>query len=160
MRLYRLNGPVVLCIMLLVTLMSAISHGQNASCTFSVSPDTVHFFDIFGGTAEVQVKASAPTCTFNARTEYPWITVSVKQEHGEGKVSVTADGNNSLTHRVGSVRIDGEEVTLSSMVPGSEAQVLDHGRTSVNVRLSDIVARASVIYWSEDLLQSISELTE
>ena len=112
MRPNRLNGPVVLCIVLLVTLTGATSYGQDASCTFSVTPDTVHFFDIFGGTAEVQVRASAPRCTFNARTEFPWITVSVKQEHGEGKVLVTVDGNDSLTHRVGSVRIDGEGVTV------------------------------------------------
>ena len=117
MRPNRLNGSVVLCIMLLVTLMGATSYGQDASCTFSVTPDTIHFFDIFGGTAEVQVKASAPTCTVNARTQYPWITVSVKQEHGEGKVSVTVDGNNSLTHRVGSVLIDGEEVTVIQYGP-------------------------------------------
>ena len=82
----------MLCTMLLVTLLYSASYGQNASCTFSVSPDTVHFFDIFGGTAEVQVKPSAPTCTFNARTEDSWITVSVRQEGSVGKVSVTVDG--------------------------------------------------------------------
>ncbi len=117
MRPNRLNGPVVLCIIFLVTLMGANSYGQDASCTFSVSPDTVHFFDVFGGTAAVQVKASAPTCTFSARTEFPWITVSVKQEHGEGKVLVTVDGNDSLTHRVGSVLIDGEEVAVIQYGP-------------------------------------------
>ena len=102
----------MLCTMLLVTLLYSASYGQNASCTFSVSPDTVHFFDIFGGTAEVQVKASAPTCTFNARTEYSWITVSVRQEGSVGKVSVTVDGNETPIYRVGSVSIDGEEVTI------------------------------------------------
>jgi hypothetical protein len=117
MRPNRLNGPVVACLMLLVTLMDATCYGQDASCTFSVSPDTITFFETLGGTAEVQVKASAPACTFTARTEYPWITVSVKQEHGEGKVSVTTDGNSSLTHRVGSVRIDGVEVTVIQYGP-------------------------------------------
>ena len=112
MRPNRLNGSVVLCIMLLVTLMGATSYGQDASCTFSVTPDTIHFFDIFGGTAEVQVKASAPTCTFSARTKFPWITVSVKQEGSVGKVSVTVDGNETPIYRVGSVSIDGEEVTV------------------------------------------------
>ena len=117
MRPNRLNGPVVLCIMLLVAVMGGTSYGQDASCTFSVSPDTVHFFDIFSGTAEIRVKASAPMCTFNARTEYPWITVTVKQEHGEGNVSVTVAGNDSLTHRVGSVLIDGEEVAVIQYGP-------------------------------------------
>lgn len=117
MRPNRLNRPVVLCIMLLVTLMGANSHGQDAPCTFSVSPDTLHFFDVFSDTAAVRVKASAPTCTFSARTEFPWITVSVKQEHGVGKVLVTVDGNDSLTHRVGSVLIDGEEVAVIQYGP-------------------------------------------
>ena len=112
MRLYRLNGPVVFCTMLLVTLLYSASYGQDASCTYSVSPETLHFFDIFGGTAEAQVKASAPTCTFSARTEFPWITVSVRQEGSVGKVSVTVDGNETPIYRVGSVSIDGEEVTV------------------------------------------------
>jgi hypothetical protein len=103
---------LMLCIIFLVTLPVATTHGGDAACTFSVSPDTVHFFDIFGGSAEVQVKASAPTCTFSARTEYPWITVSVTQAQGEGKVIVTVGGNESLTHRIGSLLIDGEEVTV------------------------------------------------
>jgi hypothetical protein len=115
-RLNGLNGPVALCIILLVTLMSATSYGQDASCTYSVSPDSLTFFEASGGTAEIRVKASAPTCTFNARTEYPWMTVSAKQEHGEGKVSVTVDANGSL-YRVGSVLIDGEEVTILQYGP-------------------------------------------
>ncbi len=102
----------LLCIILLVTLMGTRSYGQDATCTFSVSPDTIDFFDGLGGTAEIQVKASAPTCTFGARTAYPWITVSVTQEGGEGKVLVTVGGNEFLTHRVGTVLIDGEGVTI------------------------------------------------
>jgi hypothetical protein len=115
-RLKRLNNPVVLFIMLLVIFMSARSYGQDASCTFSVSPDTI-YFQLPGGTEEVSVKASAPTCTFTARSKYPWITVSVKQERGEGKVSVKADGNTSMTHRVGSVLIGGEEVSVIQYGP-------------------------------------------
>ena len=98
--------------MLLVALPYATSYGQDASCTFSVSPTTVHFFDINGGTAEVQVKASGPQCTFNARTKYPWITVSVRQQGGAGKVSVTVDSNEIPIYRVGSLSIDGAEVTV------------------------------------------------
>ena len=115
-RLERLYRPVVLCIMLLLILISAESFGQDTPCTFSVSPDTIHF-QLSGGTAEVYVKASAPTCTFTARSRYPWITVSVKQDRGEGKVSVTAEGNTGLTHRVGSVLIDGEEVSIIQVGP-------------------------------------------
>jgi hypothetical protein len=103
---------LMLCVIFLVTLPAATTYGLDATCTFSVSPDTIHFFDIFGGSAEVQVKASAPTCTFSAKTEYPWITISVTQEQGEGKVLVTVGGNESLTHRVGSLLIDREEVTV------------------------------------------------
>jgi hypothetical protein len=103
---------LILCILFLVTLPAATTYGRDGACTFSVSPDTVHFFDIFGGSAEVRVKASSPTCTFTAKTEYPWIAISVAQAQGEGKVSVTVGGNDSLTHRIGSLLIDGEEVTV------------------------------------------------
>ena len=68
------------------------------------SPATV-YFEPRGGTAEVYVKGSALTCTFSAKSEYPWISVSSKQQDGEGKVSVTVGGNTSMTHRVGSVLI-------------------------------------------------------
>ena len=103
---------LMLCVIFLVTLPVATTYGLDATCTFSVSPDTIHFFDIFGGSEEVQVKASAPTCTFSAKTEYPWITISVTQEQGKGKVLVTVGGNESLTHRVGSLLIDREQVTV------------------------------------------------
>ena len=106
----------ILFVMLAVILMSVSSYGQDASCTFSVSPATI-YFQLPGGTAEVYVKGSAPTCTFNARSPYPWITVSVKQEKGEGKVSVTADGNTFMTHRVGSVLIGEEEVSIIQYGP-------------------------------------------
>ncbi len=113
----KTRASLMLCIMLLVTLMGSRSYGQDATCTFSVSPDTIDFFDTSGGTAEVQVKASAPTCTFSAKTAYPWITVSITQERGEGKVLVTVGANESLTHRVGSVLIDGEGVTIIQYGP-------------------------------------------
>jgi len=103
--------------MLVVTLLYATSYAQDAACTFSVSPDTVHFFDITGGTAEIQVKASGPRCTFNAKTDYPWITLSVRQEGGAGEVSVTVSGNQVPIYRVGSLSIDGEEVTVIQKGP-------------------------------------------
>ena len=107
----------ILFVMLLVSLTGATAYGQDAPCTFSVSPETL-FFQLPGGTAEVYVKGSAPTCTFSAGTKYPWITVSVKQERGDGKVSVVVGGNNmSMTHRVGSVTIDGEEVSIVQYGP-------------------------------------------
>ena len=116
MRLNRLNRPVVLFITFLVALMVASSNAQDASCTFSVSPTTI-YFQLPGGTAEVYVKGSASTCTFSAKSAYPWITVSAKQEQGEGKVSVVVDGNTGLTHRVGSVLIGGEEVSIVQYGP-------------------------------------------
>jgi hypothetical protein len=89
---------------------------RNGSCTFSVSPTTV-YFEVPGGTAEVYVKGSVPTCVFTAETAYPWITVSVKQKRDEGKVLLTVDSNTTMTHRVGSVIIGGEEVTIIQYGP-------------------------------------------
>jgi hypothetical protein len=107
---------ILLSSMLLVALMGASSYGQDAACTFSISPATI-YFQTPGGTAEVYVKGSAPTCTFNAKSAYPWITVSAKQEQGEGKVSVVVGGNTGLTHRVGSLLIDREEVSIIQYGP-------------------------------------------
>ena len=106
----------ILFIALLITLTGGSSYGQDASCTFSISPATV-YFQPPGGTAEVYVKGSAPMCIFSAKSAYPWISVSSKQQDGEGKVSVTVDGNTFMTHRVGSVLIDGEEVSIVQYGP-------------------------------------------
>jgi hypothetical protein len=105
-----------MCILILVFLVSASAHGQSGPCTFSVSPDTI-FFQPPGGAAEVYVMASDPTCTFSASSAYPWITVSVNQERGEGKVLVAVDANLGLTHRVGGVRIEGNEVSIIQYGP-------------------------------------------
>ncbi|MCG6536513.1 MAG: BACON domain-containing protein [Syntrophales bacterium LBB04] len=110
------RAGLVLFATLLMMLMGTGSYGEDTSCTFSVSPATV-YFQLPGGTAEVYVKGSAPTCSFSARSAYPWITVSAKQEQGEGKVSVVVDGNTGLTHRVGSLLIDGEEVSIVQYGP-------------------------------------------
>lgn len=107
----KIGVSSIICIMLLVTLMRAGSYSQDASCNFSVSPDTI-YFEYIGGSAEVYVKGSGPLCTFSAKSRYPWITVSVKQEQGGGVVKILVGGNAFMTHRVGSVAIGGEEVTV------------------------------------------------
>ena len=86
------------------------------ACTYTVSP-TSFDLDVRGGTAEIRVTASDPTCTFNARSAYPWITLSVSQERGGGVVKVTVAGNTSMTHRVGSIQIDGKQVSISQYGP-------------------------------------------
>jgi|MudIll2142460700_1097286.scaffolds.fasta_scaffold1603235_1 hypothetical protein len=95
---------------------SSDSHAQSSGCTFSVSP-TTFTFELKGGSAEIRVTGSAPTCTFNARSAYPWITLSVTQERGEGVVTATISGNTSMTHRVGSILIDGKEVSIVQYGP-------------------------------------------
>ncbi len=112
----RYVGSMLLVISLVILIAATPSFGQDASCTFSVSPATI-YFQVPGGTADVYVKGSSPTCTFTAKSAYPWITLSVKQEQGDGKVSVTAAGNTGLTHRVGSVLIGREEVSVIQYGP-------------------------------------------
>lgn len=112
----RASFAAMLVFGLILTLVSADSEAQSPACTFSVSPTTFHF-ELTGGSAEIRVAGSAPTCTFNARSAYPWITVSVTQEGGEGVVKVTVSGNTSMTHRVGSILIDGKEVSIIQYGP-------------------------------------------
>lgn len=108
---------VALCSVIIIACLGSASYGQDAACTFSVAPETIYFFDVRGGTADVHVKASAPTCTFTAKTEHAWISLLVKQERGEEIVSVTALGNDSMNHRVGSVSVDGKVVTVIQYGP-------------------------------------------
>jgi hypothetical protein len=104
-------------VILVLGVVSGDSHAQSAAgCTFEVSPTTFNF-ELKGGTAEIRVAGSAPTCTFNARSAYPWITLSVKQERGEGVVTAMVSGNTSMTHRVGSILIDGKEVSIIQYGP-------------------------------------------
>jgi hypothetical protein len=112
----RASFVAVLVFGLVLPLVSADSQAQSPACTFSVSPASFNF-ELKGGSAEIRVAGSAPTCTFNARSAYPWITVSVTQERGEGVVTAAVSGNTSMTHRVGSILIDGEEVSIIQYGP-------------------------------------------
>lgn len=103
--------------MCLIVLLSAFVYAQENACRFEVTPTTIHFFDVWGGRAEIRVTASSPDCRFSVETKYPWISFSATQDGTEGKVVVTAEGNNSLTHRVGSVFVDGWEVSVIQAGP-------------------------------------------
>ena len=100
---------------IMLTCASLEAQAQPA-CTYSVSP-TSFDFDLRGGTAEIRVTASDPACALNARSAYPWITLSVSQERGEGVVKAVISGNSSMTHRVGSILIDGRQVTITQYGP-------------------------------------------
>jgi hypothetical protein len=106
-----------ICIALLIAVMAGNSYGQDKGCTFKVAPTTIHFFDIRDTTAEIRVIASAPTCRFTATTRYLWITLTVEQEGGAGRIVVKVDSNDSMTHRVGSLSVEGEEVTVIQAGP-------------------------------------------
>ncbi len=112
----NLTAILVLWIAIVFLICAGGTAGAQPACTYSVSPSSLDF-DLRGGTAEIRVTASEPTCTFNARSAYPWITISVSQERGGGLIKVSISGNSSMTHRVGAIMIDGREVTITQYGP-------------------------------------------
>ncbi len=110
----RFGAALVLALVL--SLISADSYAQSSECTFSVSPTSVDL-ELRGDTVEINVTASAPACTFTAKSAYPWITVSATQEQGKGVVRVSIEGNTSMTHRIGVVAIDGYRITVTQFGP-------------------------------------------
>ncbi len=104
-------------VLLLSALAASISDSQEAACRFDVYPNSIEFFDISGGSAQIKVTASAPDCRFTVASRYPWITYTSRQEGTEGQVLVTGQGNESLTHRVGDLTIAGHTVNVIQAGP-------------------------------------------
>lgn len=110
-------GAILASWIVTLTLICAAGIAQaQPACTYSVSPTSIDF-DLRGGSAEIRVTASESACTFTAQSAYPWITLSVSQERGEGVIKATIAGNSSMTHRVGSILIDGRQVTITQYGP-------------------------------------------
>ena len=103
---------------LAVVLLFGASYGQDAACNFQVNPTEIEFFDVSGGTVEINVTASDPSCTFTVERTYPWITVlSVNKEGIKGKVLIRVEGNSSQTHRVGELTVAGHAVNITQYGP-------------------------------------------
>ncbi len=100
-------------------LLTAIPAGVRAqeTCTYSIAPANSYFLENWGGTIELQVSASEPSCKITAKSRYLWIDVAVRQEGSRAVVTIKVDGNDTLTHRIGAVSVGRHEVTITQAGP-------------------------------------------
>ncbi|HLJ45987.1 MAG TPA: BACON domain-containing carbohydrate-binding protein [Bryobacteraceae bacterium] len=108
------NGSVILTPLnggAQVSVMVNLAVGTPCSFTFlppSASPSAT------GGPATVLVTASDPSCTWTASSNAAWLAVnSGASDTGNGTVGYTADANNSVSPRSGSLTIAGQTFTVN-----------------------------------------------
>lgn len=85
--------------------------GAVPTCSYSVSPASASLL-ASGGSAGFIVTAGAG-CSWTATTAENWIAVSVASGSGNGTVSVTVAANSSTVPRTGTVKVQGQVVTIS-----------------------------------------------
>ena len=87
--------------------------GQETGCTFAVSPESVQGVPAAGGTARVDVTASAG-CTWGATSNVDWITLPQNAGgSGNGGFDLTIAANTDSQSREGVVTVAGRSVTVS-----------------------------------------------
>ncbi len=86
-----------------------------ASCTFTVAPasgTTPIGFVSTGGTAVINVVASAPSCVWSATSEASWITLSSSGGTGNGSVTITAAPNSTGVDLTSAVLVAGQSIPV------------------------------------------------
>jgi hypothetical protein len=89
------------------------------TCTFSVSSSPIGF-DLNGGSADITVNASAPSCGWAAAADSPWITLRTISGAGSSAVGISVLPNNTGQSRTGNLLIAG---TLVHVSEGATPQV-------------------------------------
>ncbi len=84
-----------------------------ATCRFSISPAT-QVFSRFSGSSSVRVTASSGSCTWKARSNVSWITVtSGSAGTGNGTVKYSVSRNSTGNNRTGTITIAGLTFTVT-----------------------------------------------
>jgi hypothetical protein len=82
-------------------------------CTFSVAPASAAF-PAAGGSGEVVVTASAPTCAWAASSSVPWITLTGGAgATGSGRLAYTVAGQTATSDRSGTLDVAGTTVSIT-----------------------------------------------
>jgi hypothetical protein len=129
-----------------------VSQAAAPPCTVGISPTGQNVADT-AMSGSVAVTTSAPTCTWNALSNAPWLIVTGSASGtGNGAVTFTVDANLGAA-RTGTITIGGQAFTVSqaapppppppppppctfSIVPGSETVAAAGGNGSVMVNAS------------------------
>jgi hypothetical protein len=113
----------------LFTLLAAGTAFSQMPCSFSVEPRLL-VFDLYGGTVDIAVTASAPTCSFTVKNPWRWINVSPTQGQGSTSVNLRVLGNDTMSHRVADVMIDGTAISVIQQAPRRPGASMEHIRPS------------------------------
>jgi len=113
----------------LLMLLAAGTALSQEPCSFSVEPQQI-LFDLYGGTVDIAVTASSPTCSFTVKNPWRWISVSPTQGQGSATVKLRALGNDTLYHRVADVMIDGFAISVIQQAPRRTGVSIEHIRPS------------------------------
>jgi len=109
----------------LLTLLVAGTAFSQVPCSFSVEPRQL-LFDLYGGTVDIAVMASASTCSFSVKNPWRWISVSPTQGQGSTTVRLRVLGNGTLYHRVADVMIDGVAISVIQQAPRRPGASMEH----------------------------------
>lgn len=109
----------------LLTLLVAGTAFSQVPCSFSVEPQQL-LFDLYGGTVDIAVTASAPTCSFSVTNPWRGISVSPTQGQGSTTVRLRVLGNDTLYHRVADVMIDGAAISVIQQAPRRPGASMEH----------------------------------
>lgn len=87
------------------------------ACSFTLAPASASV-PAEGGSGEITVTASAPTCSWTAGASDPWITLDRTSGTGSGRVTFTASANTGAA-RSGQVTVAGQSVAIAQPAPPS-----------------------------------------
>jgi hypothetical protein len=107
----KTGAAVLFLIIGLVLAADWQSQAQGPLCIFTVDP-RILYFEGDGGTDEVTVTPSAPGCTFEPRTAYPWIKPSVSEQFGKKVIKIEVAPTSNLAQRVGAVMVGTTQIEI------------------------------------------------
>jgi len=93
----------------------------TASCAYTLAPGSASL-PAFGGTGNILVQASVPSCTWAAVSNAPWITItSGISGTGNGAVSYAVPSNPDSHPRTGTLTIGGQTFTVTQATASCQA---------------------------------------
>jgi hypothetical protein len=82
-------------------------------CTFSIAPNAASYPSA-GGSGEIVVTASAPTCAWSATSAAPWLTIpGAASGTGSGRLAYTVANHTAATERSGTLTVAGFTATIT-----------------------------------------------
>jgi hypothetical protein len=107
---------------------------EIAACRLTLAPATVAA-NAFGGPAQLEVTASAPSCQWSARSDAAWLPIAISGRTGSGALSVTIPENSTVSARTANIIVgEGASQAMARVTqdrPLSCSYVTEPGETRV-----------------------------